>query len=456
MSGDYRAAVVGGGVTGLCTAYYLARELGRDQVVLLERSDSAGGQTRTSRSQGFVNDWGPNGFLDREPLTLQWVADLGLSSELLKANAAAARRFILRDGRLREIPTSPPKFLRSDVLSVPGRLRLLCEPLIRSKGTETESLWAFAERRIGREAADYMVDPMASGIFGGDSKNLALAACFPRLAHMEHEHGTLFAALRARRKENRQASAAGPAGALTSFAEGIGRLSEHAAARTDFEIRTGSVVRAIQRDLSGFQLTLESGPDLFAQSVVVALPAYAAAEAVHELDANLSSTLAEIPYAGINVICAGYRREKVGHPLDGFGFVVPRREGVRMLGCIWTSSLFQGRAPEGWVQLRTMVGGATDPAAVTLSDRELADLFKRDAGPLLQIDSDPEFLEVYRWARGIPQYTPGHVDRVRRIEAAEERHPGLALAGNSYHGVGLNDCVVSAHRAVARVLQRDR
>jgi oxygen-dependent protoporphyrinogen oxidase len=156
----------------------------------------------------------------------------------------------------------------------------------------------------------------------------------------------------------------------------------------------------------------------------------------------------------MTVICAGYRRERVGHPLDGFGFLVPRTEGLRMLGCIWTSSVFDQRAPEGWVQLRTMVGGATDPAAVGLTDRELLQLFRREAGSLLAIESDPEFLEVYRWKLAIPQYTPGHVDRVRRVEAAEDRHPGLVLAGNAYRGVGLNDCVVSARRAVERVTRR--
>lgn len=451
MTSNYRAAVVGGGVTGLCAAFYLARQFRRDRVVLLEGSDELGGQTRTSRSQGFVNDWGPNGFLDREPLTLQWVSDLGLSDQLVKARAAAAKRFILRGGRLREIPLSPPGFLLSDVLSVRGRLRVLCEPLVKSRGTETESLWDFGARRIGKEAADFLIDPMASGIFGGDSRNLALAACFPRMTEMEHEHGSLFAAMRAKRKQGRRSSAAGPAGTLTSFADGIGVLPERAASSGDFKARTGAVVSTITREADGYVLRLESGEAVRAENVVVALPAYAAAGVLRDLDSTLAATLQEIPYAGMTVICAGYRREKVGHPLDGFGFLVPRAEGRRLLGCIWTSSVFEGRAPKGWVQLRTMVGGATDPGAVNLSDAELLATFRREVGPILSIDSDPEFLEVYRWKRAIPQFVPGHVDRVRRLEHAESLHPGLVLAGNAYRGVGLNDCVVSAHRAVERL-----
>jgi len=451
MSSNYRAAVVGGGVTGLCAAFYLARTFGRDRVVLLEGSDEVGGQTRTSRSQGFVNDWGPNGFLDREPLTLQWVNDLGLSDQLVQARKEAARRFILRGARLREIPLSPPGFLLSDVLSVRGRLRVLFEPLVKSRGTEAESLWEFGARRIGQEAADFLIDPMASGIFGGDSRKLALAACFPRMTEMEHEHGSLFAAMRAKRKQGRRASAAGPAGTLTSFAGGIGVLPEKAASRDDFETRTGAAVSSVTRASDGYSLRLASGEEVRTDAVVVALPAYAASDVLRDLDAALAATLQEIPYAGMTVICGGYRREKVGHPLDGFGFLVPRREGLRLLGRIWTSSVFDHRAPEGWVQLRTMVGGATDPEAVNLSDKELLATFRREAGRLLSIDSDPEFLEVYRWKRAIPQFVPGHVDRVRRLEQAESRHPGLALAGNAYRGVGLNDCVVSAHRAVERI-----
>lgn len=452
MPDHYRVAVVGGGVTGLCTAFYLARQFGREEVVLLERSHDAGGQTRTTRQNGFVNDWGPNGFLDREPLTLQWVSDLGLAGELVHARAAAARRFILRNGKLREIPTSPPKFLVSPVLSPQGRLRVLAEPFVRTRSIESESLWAFAARRIGREAADFLIDPMASGVFGGDSKALAVAACFPRLVEMERDHGSLFGALLARRKQRKRSSVAGSAGALTSFAGGIGDLPEKAALRSDFEMRTNAGVAKIHKISSGYALELESGHHLECRALVLAVPAYTASPLTRELDSDLASALALIPYAGMTVICAGYRRERVGHPLDGFGYLVPRREGLRLLGCIWTSSVFDHRAPAGFVQLRAMAGGATDPEALGLTDQELAELFRRETGAILKIESDPESLEIFRWPLGIPQFTLGHPDRVRRIEAAEARLLGFALAGNAYRGVGLNDCVVSAHRAVRRIL----
>jgi len=370
----------------------------------------------------------------------------------VQADEAAAHRFILRDGRLIEIPLAPPRFLTSPILSVPGRLRVLGEPLVKSKTTPTESLWGFGARRIGREAADFMIDPMASGIFGGNSRELSLAACFPRMAEMEREHGSLFRALMAKRKEKKGASAAGPAGRLTSFAAGIGYLPEQAEQNLSCTIKKGTRVTGLERHHGGYRVRL-GDETIDAEAVVVCLPAYGAVEITRELDADLSTTLSEIPFANMVVLCTGYRREHVGHDLNGFGFLVPSNQNQRMLGCIWTSSVFPGRSPEGWVQLRTMFGGASDPDAVNMSDRELIDLFKKEVGSLTAIIDDPEFVQLFRWPRAIAQYNIGHLERVERIEAAEDRCPGLVFAGNSYRGVGLNDCVVSAHRAVQRITQ---
>lgn len=455
MTEQVRVAIVGGGVTGLCTAFYLSKALGSDAVVLLEASDNLGGQTQTSAIDGYSCDWGPNGFLDREPATLQWIADLGGSAGLVRSNAAAAHRFILKNGALVEVPLSPPAFLKSPLLSVKGRARLLCEPLIRKRTDPSpESLWAFAARRIGREAADYMVDPMASGIFGGNSKELSLAHCFPRMAEMESEHGSLFKAMLAKKKQKKKVNTTGPAGTLTSFKNGIGHLPELAAAALGDRARCNTRITELRRDLLSFRLRTESGDEICAESVVLALPAFAAAEVARSLDEQLATVLSDIPYANMVVLCTGFKRERVGHDLNGFGFVVPRNQGKRMLGCIWTSSVFDDRAPEGHVQLRTMYGGYTDSEAIDLSDQELIELQQKEVGPLLGFDTEPDFVQIYRWPRGIPQYTLEHGDRMARIEAAEARHPGLIISGNAYRGVGLNDCVLSAHRAITALRPR--
>jgi oxygen-dependent protoporphyrinogen oxidase len=207
----------------------------------------------------------------------------------------------------------------------------------------------------------------------------------------------------------------------------------------------------LQRTQAGYRLETDPGPAIDAGAVVVALPSYAASAITTDFDTALSEALGTIPYANIVVLCTGYRREKVGHDLNGFGFVVPRNQKKRVLGCIWTSSIFAGRAPEGWVQLRTMYGGYTDQEIINLTDKELLSLLKEEVESLLRVDGAPEFVQIYRWPRGIPQYVQDHGARLAQIEKAEQRHPGLAFAGNAYRGVGLNDCVLSAHRAVERL-----
>ena len=453
MSEQVRVAVIGGGVTGLCAAFYFAKEYGPEQVRLIEASEYIGGQTRTDHIDGFSCDWGPNGFLDREPATLQWIEDLGHTADLIRANEAAAHRFILKDDALVEVPLSPPKFLGSPLLSVSGRARLLCEPFIRGKKDDSpESLWHFAARRIGTEAADFMVDPMASGIFGGDAKQLSLAHCFPKMADMERDHGSLFKAMLAKRRQTKKkVNAAGPAGTLTSFVNGIGFLPEIATQALGDRILTHTRVLRIAKSNAGYTIETDKGPQINAQAVVMAVPAYAASAITTTFDTELAATLAEIPYADIAVLCTGYRREQVKHDLNGFGFVVPRNQKKRVLGCIWTSSIFPNRAPEGWVQLRTMYGGYTDAGILKLTDKEMLGGLEKEVERLMGVQGAPEFVKIYRWKRGIPQFMLDHGSKLARLEAAEKRYPGLIFAGNAYRGVGLNDCVLSARRAVNHI-----
>jgi oxygen-dependent protoporphyrinogen oxidase len=241
----------------------------------------------------------------------------------------------------------------------------------------------------------------------------------------------------------------GPGGTLTSFGGGIATLMNRAGEVLGDCVRTGMPVTAIEAGDSGYTVRTTSGDTFQAESVIVAAPTYAASEMVRELDDALSTALAEIPYASMAVVCSAYNREDVGHDLYGFGFLVPRTQQKRMLGCIWTSTLFPGRAPEGKVLLRTMIGGASDPEAVGERDETLLDTLREELFPILDIKADPVMHRIYRYEKAIPQYTFGHQARLRAIEAAEERHPGLRFAGNAYRGVGLNDCVVSALRAVA-------
>lgn len=453
MGKHYKAVIVGGGVTGLCALHYLSKELGPEQVHLLEASDYLGGHTRTDRVEGFISDWGPNGFLDKEPRTLQWIEELGLTSQLLRADEASAHRFIYKNGRLIEIKP-PPAFLWSGLLSVQGSARLALEPFVPQKADldAEESIWEFARRRIGREAADTLVSCMVSGVFGGDAKKLSLRHCFPRMEQLEREHGGLVRALLAVRKKDKSASAMGPKGVLTSFQKGIGYLAEQAAEKMSDSISAKWPVAEVSRSENGFALRSESGDSVETDHVVLACTAYSAATMLKRTAPEASDALDSIPYAGLAVVCTGYRREDVGHDLNGFGFLAPRGQGVRMLGCIWTSSVFPTRRKEGFVQLRTMFGGAMDPEAVLLKDEALLGLLDEEVHPLLMVKKAPEYVRIFKHPRGIPQYTLDHGKILKTLDATEETLKGLHFVGNAYRGVSLNDCVVSAHRAVERVL----
>lgn len=451
MNEECKVAVIGAGVTGLCAAHLLSKRIDPKEIVVLEAAPHPGGTARTDRDGGYLCDRGPNGFLDKEPLTLEWVEELGLSDRIVHANEAAARRFILKGDRLVEI-VAPPKFLLQPLLSIAGRARLLCEPLIPAKRDDTpESVWDFAARRIGKEAADTLVSAMVTGIFGGDAHQLSLEHCFPRMAQMEREHGGLVRAMLARKKSGAGGSPMGPGGTLTTFDGGIGVVAERAAELLGEQITFNFPVSEILKEDEAYRISARDGRSIRAQAIVLALPAYRAAQVVTELDPNLSESLSAIKYANVAVVCTGYDREQFANGVDGFGFLAPRNQGRRVLGCIWTSCVFPHMAPDGSVLLRTLYGGFNDPEAIKLTDDELLEHISREVDPLLHITGEPKFVKVFRHEKGIPQYLLNHGEILDSLDAAENRHEGLALAGNAYRGVSLNECVLSAHRAIERI-----
>ncbi|MBI2421218.1 MAG: protoporphyrinogen oxidase [Candidatus Hydrogenedentes bacterium] len=443
--------MIGGGISGLCTAFYLAKEYGRDAVTVLEADTRLGGTARTDTADGFTTEWGPNGFLDKEPLTLQWADDLGLHDRLSRANENAARRFIYAHGRLNELK-GPPAFLFSPLMSAAGRLRLLCEPFIPQRTSpEPESIWNFAARRIGREAADVMVASMVSGVYAGDAKQLSLQHCFPRMYQLERDHGGLYRALRAIKKQDPTASPMGPKGTLTTFIGGMGELIETAGQALGDRVRLGASVKRVTPADGGHTVELDGGESMQTEHVIFAAPAFAVAGMIEAAEAQTAARLRSVPYASISVVCLAFERSQVKHDLNGFGFLIPRTEGLRGLGCLWTSSLFNHRASDGKVLLRIMYGGATDPGIQDLDDDALTALVAKEIYPILGISGAPTMCRIYRHGRGIPQYSLQHQQVLDAVDALEARQPGLHFAGNAYRGVSLNDCVVSARRVLGRI-----
>jgi protoporphyrinogen/coproporphyrinogen III oxidase len=455
-----RIAIIGAGISGLATAHAIermAKERGLSvDTVVLEKEPRTGGKIWSIKEEGYLCEWGPNGFLDSKPMTLELCERLGVGERLARSNDNARKRFIFTGGELHRLPENGPMFLKSRLISWPGKLRLAGELFVppRRDGVD-ETLAEFARRRLGPEALDKLIGPMVSGIFAGDPETMSLKSCFPRICELEQEYGGLLRAMlklakqkKAERKAGKEvASAAGPGGVLTSFVAGIQELTDATASRLAGTVRTGTAVIALHRRDGGWELELAGGEKLDAELVVSAAPAHALSPLLQPLDRELAELIAGIPYASMNVICCGYACERITRDLDGFGYLIPRKEGRSTLGTLWDSSIFPQRAPDGYVMLRSMMGGATNPAAIGLSDDEVLTRTLADLRDIMGISASPDFVRIYRHPQAIPQYLSGHARRLKAIAARLQVHPGLFVTGNAFFGVGLNDCVHAANQA---------
>ncbi len=452
--------VIGGGVAGLASAFLirtLAHERGADpQMTILEAAAFTGGATRTELADGFLCEWGPNGFLDNEPATLDLIKLLGLEQRLVRASGHASKRFIYHHGKMREVPLSPRSFLHSDILPVGAKLRMALEPVIPAKRNGyDESVYDFAKRRLGEDFAQYMIDPMVSGIFAGNAKELSLRSVFPKMVEMETEYGGLMRAMIAKKRAAKQSGelTGGPAGAaatLTTFRNGMGELTETLAQQLAADIITNSPVQSLRPRGEVFEVHAK-GRTLTADAVVLACPAYAAAEILNAVSSNAAAALREIPYAPIDVVAHAHPIADVGHPLDGFGVLIPRGEDYRALGSLWCDAIFPNQAPHGFHLLRTMIGGAHDPRIVDLKDHEVEQIAADEHRRLYNVQGAPCFRRIFRHPKGIAQYTQGHLGRIGELELLERQLPGFILTGAGYRGVSVNGCAKDAFR-VARTL----
>jgi len=455
-----KAIVVGGGISGLASAYYLlgrARAAGVElEIKVLEKEERPGGKIWSIKDQGYLCEWGPNGFLDSKPQTLDLCADLGISKQLLRSNDNARKRYIFSNGMLHRLPESGSSFFASKLISWPGKIRLAMEPFASgSPAGVDETLAAFGRRRLGNEALQKLISPMVSGIFAGDPETMSLKSCFPRIAELESEYGGLVKAmvLLAKKKRRERAegkvvsSASGPGGILTSFREGIEEITEALAQILGVDVvTTGQNVLEVSQGKSVPYRVRTTTGELDADLVVVAAPSFAAAGMLRSVRAGLSAVLEEIPYASMTIACCGYEKERIEHDLDGFGYLIPKAEGMSTLGTLWDSSIFENRAPEGHVLLRSMLGGACFPEYLELPDDEVVTRVESDLRTIMGIKEAPEFVRVFRHEKAIPQYTVGHGARLQALDENLASLPGLLLAGNSYRGISLNDCVASAVR----------
>jgi protoporphyrinogen/coproporphyrinogen III oxidase len=466
MSAARSLVVVGGGITGLAAAHR-ALELGREQgrpleLVLLEGRARLGGTIDTERLDGFLVEAGPDSFLSEKPWALALCGRLGLERRLVRTDDRFRQTFVWHRGRLHPLPDgfqllAPTRFgpfAASRLFSWPGKARMALD-LVLPRGTgDDESLGAFVRRRLGREALERVAQPLVAGIYTADPDELSLAATMPRFLELERRERSLILGLW---RASRRVPQAGTSGArwslFVTLRGGMRELVEALAATLPpAAVHLGERVAGVERAGGRWLVATAGGRRFAADGVVVATEAHSAGRLLAYVDPGLATLLGEIPYASAATVSLGYRRADVPHPLDGFGFVVPRVEGRALLACTFSSVKYPGRAPEGHVLVRCFLGGALAPQVLGDDDDGLVRRCTDELRQALGIGAGPVLRRVWRHPASMPQYPVGHVARADAIDGRLRALPGLALAGGAYRGVGIADCVRSGEGAVERLL----
>ena len=450
--------VVGGGISGLTTAFWLAQS-GVD-VLVLEREPHVGGTMRTYRDGGWLIESGPNSALETTPLFSDMFAKLGIDGDHAYANPAADRRYILRDGTLHALPMSPGGFLSTRLWSMPAKFRLLKEPFIgRAKNEETVA--DFVVRRLGREFLDYAINPFVAGVFAGNPEQLSLRASFPKLYALEEKYGGLFKGMiRGARERKKRAEKAKDRARMFSFRNGmqtfpdaIGRaLGERVCVECDVK----SIAQAAQNggSLPRYEVWFSrEGSTRFvtAHAVCISIPARPAAGLIRQFHPLLSSSLEAVHYPPVTEVFLGFREGRFRQKLDGFGYLVPQKENRNILGTIWSSTLFAGRAPAGYCAFTSFVGGSRQPELAGRDDADVIRMVTEDINSIMGGKGKPDYSRIIRWANAIPQYNIGHLDVMERIDEFESRFAGMFVCSNYRGGISVGDCVMNGERTAGRI-----
>ena len=462
-------AIVGGGIAGLATAYYLqqkAREAGQPlNYTLIESSPDFGGKISTDAQDGFVIEGGPDSFITQKPAAVRLCRELGMEDRLIGTNDDRRKVYVLDGGRLRTlpdgvmlvIPTKFAPFALSPLISLPGKVRMGLDLFIPPRQTNgDESLADFIRRRLGREALDKIAEPLMAGIHVADPERLSIQSTFPRFVELERRHGSLIKGMltqKARARRNGMPL-------FMTLRGGLRELVETLVGRLDGQLLSGACVVKVEHtpdtpESKRYCLRLGDGRELLADAVVLATPAFAAADLVEPMQPALAAKLRAIRYVSTATVSLGFRRGEFEHSLDGFGFVVSAREASLLMACTWTSTKFSGRAPDEHVLVRGFVGGPRHEDLVDLSDEALTQLVRKELRQVMGVAAQPVTARVYHWPQANPQYDVGHLERVQEIEAmAAANLPGLYLTGSAYRGVGIPDCIEQGQATAAAVVSQ--
>lgn len=462
-----RIVIIGGGIAGLSAAYYAIRKVPHAEITLIESSDRWGGKIATDRVSydggQFIIEGGPDTFLATKPWGVALCKELGLGERLHGTNPHKKNTYVLNRGRLLPlpdglammVPTNVQAILKSQLVSWFGKARMGLDFVQPAKAVNgDESLGAFVSRRLGREAYENLIEPLMSGIYAGDGDQLSLASTFPYLRDLEIKYGSLARGALQMRKQSNGKAVQGSRSAFLTPTTGLAEIVE--ALVNDLEsnhvdLRLNAFVSSVDHlEPDTWNLKLDTG-FLQADSVILATPAFVSGALLASFDPALASDLLSIPYVSTATVSLAYRQSDLPRELDGYGYVIPRREGHKALACTWTSTKFPHRAPEGYALLRVFIGRAGQ--TIPWNESDLLALAMEELSLTLGIKLEPSLSRVFMWEKAMPQYNLGHPETLKRIDAQLRKFPGLALAGNGYRGIGIPDCIHSGELAVNRLIE---
>ncbi len=454
MKQNKRIAIIGAGISGLCSAYWLDK-YGYD-VSVFEKTGHIGGSIVTEKQDGYLIDLGPNSALETSDTLRELIREIGLEDQKIYSNQAANKRYVVRDGILHPIPLSPGGFLRTRLFSTGAKLRLLKEPFIKPTNGQDISLADFVRYRLGEEFLNYAINPFVAGVYAGDPEELSTAAAFPKLYSLEQNYGSFIkGAIKGGRERKKRGEVAKDRAKLFSFVEGMHIFPKTLASKLEGKIVTNVETTTLKEENDGFVVYLmrdrKNTSEKFDQ-VLLSVPADALSGILGSLAPKESERLAKIKYPPVAVVFMAFKESDINRKLDGFGFLVPKIENKQILGSIWSSTIFPERAPQGYAAFTTFVGGTRQPQNVQLDDEELTEIVLRDINDLVGIKNRPEFVRIKRWKRAIPQYTMGYPEVQEMFDRLEDKFAGLYFAGNFRRGIGLGDSVLSAHETVQKII----
>jgi oxygen-dependent protoporphyrinogen oxidase len=448
-----RVAIVGAGISGLSTAHFL-KKLGAE-VRVFEENNYPGGTISSKTVDGFLVENGPNSTSETNLVIDELLQDLNILDEKVYADENSKYRFILRRGKLHALPSGPGSFFSTKLWTAGGKLRLLCEPFI-GRADREESIADFVTRRLGREFLDYAINPFVSGVYAGDPAELSVRAAFPKLYALEEKYGGLLkGTIKGARERKRRPEKARVSAKLFSFRSGMGILPVAIGRELAEQIYYNASVKTVTSEGGGVIVSFSSNGKSDSEkcdAVVLSSPSYSAAEIVRSWLPELSSELSKVKYPPLAVATLGYGRRQVRSSLRGFGFLVPEVENRKILGTIWSSSIFPSRAPDGCIELTTFVGGSRQPEVVKFPAEEIAKLAHEENAELMDIEGTPVFQSVSKWERAIPQYNIGHLAIIDATRHVESIHKGFYICSNYRDGVSVADCIANGKKTAEAII----